>query len=40
MNMNEAMSKVLAIFPDAIFDEGADGELLISTGFYGEERLP
>lgn len=31
MNVDEAMSKVLTIFPDALFDE-RNGEVIIATG--------
>jgi hypothetical protein len=32
MDINEMTSKVLAIFPNAIFGEDMNGELIVSTG--------
>ena len=31
--MNELMSKILEILPNAVFGEESNGELLIATGF-------
>jgi hypothetical protein len=36
MDINEMTSKVLAIFPNAIFAEDMSGELVISTGMMVE----
>jgi len=36
MDINEMTSKVLAIFPNAIFGEDMSGELVISTGMMVE----
>ena len=33
MNFDEMVAQVLPIFPDAIFDEGFEGEVVIATGF-------
>lgn len=33
MQFNEMARKVLDIFPDALFHDGEDGEVIISTGF-------
>jgi len=32
MTMNELMEQILAILPNAVFDEEDNGEILISTG--------
>lgn len=42
MTLNELSAKILAILPDAVFDE-QDGEVVISTGMAlsnNEELLP
>jgi hypothetical protein len=33
MNFDEMVAQVLPLFPDAIFDQDAIGEVVISTGF-------
>jgi len=32
MTFDEAVKRVLEIFPNALFDDSVDGEILISTG--------
>jgi len=32
MTLKELMDRVLAVFPDAMFDEAADGEVIVFTG--------
>jgi len=32
MTMNELMKKVLEILPSAMFEEGVEGEVIITTG--------
>jgi hypothetical protein len=32
MNFDEMVAQVLPIMPDAIFDEGINGEVVIATG--------
>lgn len=34
-NMDNLMKAVLAIFPDAIFEEDGDGEIIVMTGYKG-----
>lgn len=33
MTTNELIQAVLDIMPDALFDEGDDGEVIINTGY-------
>ena len=42
MEFNEMLGKVLQIFPEALFHDGEDGEVIISTGFRleGDNLVP
>jgi hypothetical protein len=37
MTMDELMTQILAILPNAIFGEESNGEILIATGFVEAE---